>query len=170
MIKQNIFESRRQFNFSHRPLNSLLTILKNILYLKEWTYRNREVGLVNHFCLFEMVIGEVGKNIHFDRLRVNQRRHSQLLTKIFCSNTASWRSDFNKEFGICILNMKRSKIPRSLLPGSARSPPPPTAIPATWLRQGQPPTPRPTGARLFSWSKRTIRYVPFSHHLNAETR
>jgi hypothetical protein len=49
--------------------------------------------------------GEVDKNIHFDRPRVNQRRHSQLLAKNFAQTLhpackKSWRTDFNKEFGI----------------------------------------------------------------------
>ncbi len=61
-----------------------------------------------HFTSFlPLWDGEVGKNIHFDRPRVNQRRYSQLLEKKFAqtlhpAHKKTWRSDFNKEFGITI--------------------------------------------------------------------
>jgi hypothetical protein len=39
---KHIQGSQTKFTFSPRPLNSLLAILKNILELEEWTYRNQE--------------------------------------------------------------------------------------------------------------------------------
>ncbi len=67
---------------------------------------------------------EVGKNIYFDRPRVNQRRHSQLCAKKFAqtlhpARKETWRSDFNKEFGI--VHFEHQTIEN-------------TALPATWPR------------------------------------
>ncbi len=85
--------------------------------------------------------GEVGKNINFDRPKVNQRRHSQLLAKKFAqtlhpAHKKTWRSDSNKEFGI--VHFGHQTIEN-------------TALPATWLRQVNP---QPQNRRERAYSHR----------------
>ncbi len=84
-----------------------------------------------YFCLFEIV--RSAKNIYFDRLRVNQRRHSQLFAKKFAqtlhpARKETWRPDFNKEFGKVHFEhptIENTALPATLLPGSVRSTPNP---------------------------------------------